>query len=266
MISTILHQRTRFVNSSLNTSLFKCKFHFTASILTLKQLDIIPVRCRITNSLLNKRNHSYKALNYFNKLSLDGKRRYQTNSSNLRKVQRSKDIIERKKVKEWGDLSTRQKVAKAAKTTTNISVIVIGVGVLELFGPKSSTKVFNESLEKIRNNQELVEAEISHFSRVNFSLNIYVFNVWIFGHGIPVPNSRLRNPRARLRDVINTDGTPHRIMQFYVEGPLTNGNALLDMIKDNQGNWVIKYLVVTVPGYGKRIYIEYNDDVNNKEK
>ncbi|CAG8736776.1 3212_t:CDS:2 [Cetraspora pellucida] len=259
MISTILHQRTRFVNSSLNTSLFKCKFHLTASILTLKQLDIIPVRCRITNSLLNKRNHSYKALNYFNKLSLDGKRRYQTNSLNLRKVQRSKDIIERKKVKEWGDLSTRQKVAKAAKTTTNISVIVIGVGVLgiilyyivsELFGPKSSTKVFNESLEKIRNNQECQK----------------FLGTPIKGHGIPVPNSRLRNPRARLRDVINTDGTPHRIMQFYVEGPLTNGNALLDMIKDNQGNWVIKYLVVTVHGYGKRIYIEYNDDVNDKEK
>ncbi|CAG8689566.1 18105_t:CDS:2, partial [Racocetra fulgida] len=88
-------------------------------------LDIIPVRCHTTNSLLNKRNNSYQALNSFNKLPLDGKRRYQTNNSNLRKAKRSKnDIIEREKVKEWGDLSAGQ-------------------------------KVFNESLEKIRNNQEV---------------------------------------------------------------------------------------------------------------
>ncbi|CAG8736928.1 10712_t:CDS:2, partial [Racocetra persica] len=184
-MSTILHQR--FVNSPLNTLLFKRKFNLAASIPILKQLDIVPVRCHITNSLLNKRNNSYQALNSFNKLPLDGKRRYQTNISNLRKAQRSKnDIIEREKVKEWGDLSAGQKAAKVAKTTTNISVIVIGVGVL---------------------------------------------GTPIKGHGIPIPNSRLRNPRARLRDVINTDGTPHRIMHFYVEGPLTNGNGLLDMVK-----------------------------------
>ncbi|CAG8692892.1 9040_t:CDS:2, partial [Dentiscutata heterogama] len=243
---------------------------------------IIPIRCHTTNSLLSKRNDSYKALNSFNKSFLDCKRRYQTNSSNLRKVKHSNNgIIKREKVKEWGELSTGQKgikifyiyhyyyvelainvkkktAARAAKATTNISVIVIGISVFgvllyyvmsELFGPKSSTKVFNESLEKIRTNPECQK----------------VLGTPIKGHGMPIPNSRLRHPRARLRDVINTDGTPHQIMQFYVEGPLTHGNALLDMIKDDQGNWVIKYLVVVVPGYGKRIYIEYHGDVKDKE-
>ncbi|KAF0497399.1 TIM21-domain-containing protein [Gigaspora margarita] len=260
MISTILHQRIRFMNSpSIKISISKCKVNLAASISSLKQLNTTPIRYHNTNSLLNKNNYSRKTLNSFNKPFLDCKHRYQTKSSKLKKAQHSKHgVIEREKAKEWSELSTGQKAVRAAKTTTNISVIVIGVGVLgvllyyiisELFGPKSSTKVFNESLEKIRNNQECQK----------------VLGVPIKGHGNPVPNSRLRHPRARLQDVINTDGTPHRIMQFYVEGSLTHGNALLDMVKDDQGNWVIKYLIVVVPGYGRRIYIEYHGNLSDKE-
>ncbi|CAG8643889.1 7529_t:CDS:1, partial [Dentiscutata heterogama] len=53
MISTILHQRARFMNShSLKISLSKCKSNLAASIPTLKQLSIIPIRCHTTNSLL----------------------------------------------------------------------------------------------------------------------------------------------------------------------------------------------------------------------
>ena len=35
----------------------------------------------------------------------------------------------------------------------------------------------------------------------------------------------------RLQEVVNTDGTQHKLMKFHLEGSIMRGIALLDMIK-----------------------------------
>ncbi|GES99984.1 mitochondrial import inner membrane translocase subunit Tim21 [Rhizophagus clarus] len=169
-----------------------------------------------------------------------------------------KSLVEREETKERGELTTGQKVVGAAKVSANISIIAIGFGIFgviiyfalkELFSPSGSTKVFNETLEKIRSNPECQK----------------ILGTPIKGHGGSSSSGRRRHRLVRFQEVINTDGTQHKLMRIYLEGSLIHGTALLDMIKNNKGIWVTKYLVVSIPAYNKRIFIEYNDDINNKE-
>ncbi|RIA95413.1 TIM21-domain-containing protein [Glomus cerebriforme] len=169
----------------------------------------------------------------------------------------SKSIVEREKAKEWGEMTIGQKVVGAAKVTTNISIIAIGIGVFgviiyfalkELFSSSGSTKMFSETLEKIRSNSECQK----------------ILGTPIKAHGGSSSSGRRRNRLVRFQEVTNTDGSQHKLMQFYLEGSVTHGIALLDMIKNNKGIWVTKYLVVSIPGYNKKIFVEYNDDVNKE--
>ncbi|CAG8494317.1 9692_t:CDS:2 [Diversispora eburnea] len=158
-----------------------------------------------------------------------------SNIKNDKNTKNASEIIKRKKVKEWSELSTGEKVIGAAKVTSNFSIIVIGIGlfvsyfvITELFGPSSSTKK--------------------------------VLGLPMTGQGIPHSGSRLRARRVYFQDVKNVDGTRHRLLQFHVQGSISQGKALLDMVKDDNGKWYTKYLIVTIPGYGKRIFVEYNSN------
>ncbi|RHZ90294.1 hypothetical protein Glove_1g27 [Diversispora epigaea] len=207
----------------------------------------------------NNKCHNFNN-NNFNKRTLNTVTRHsnitKNNNNNYKNKTNASEIIKRKKVKEWSELSAGEKVIGAAKVTSNFSIIVIGIGIFgivsyfvitELFGPSSSTKVFSESLDKIRNNDECQK----------------VLGLPMTGQGIPHQGSRLRARRVYFQDVKNVDGTDHRLLQFHVQGSISHGKALLDMVKDDNGKWCIKYLIVTIPNYGKRIFVEYNSNNNN---
>jgi len=128
--------------------------------------------------------------------------------------------------------------------------VIIYVALNELFSPSGSTKVFNETLEKIRSNPECQK----------------ILGTPIKGHGGSSSSGRRRNRLVRFEKVINTDGTQHKLMSIYLEGSIMHGIALLDMVKNNKGTWVTKYLVVSIPVYSKRIFVEYNEDINKENE
>ncbi|KAF9173802.1 mitochondrial import inner membrane translocase subunit tim21 [Mortierella sp. AD011] len=156
--------------------------------------------------------------------------------------------------KQWKDLSTPEKVVTATKTTTNYAVVAAGVVLVgaigyaivsELFGSNSDTHVFGDALEKVRNNEKLVE----------------ILGTPIKGHGEPSSSSRRRNRRIHSQVVLDTGGKEHLLMRFYVEGPDNEGTAHLEMVKDQRNNWEYKYLFVDIPGgvrAAERVFVEYN--------
>ncbi|CAI2185868.1 14545_t:CDS:2 [Funneliformis geosporum] len=242
--------RVQFTNSIRTVGIRRFPLFQNKSILIIRK-PFVTTSTKLNPSLSNK-NHTEKSFLY--------KREYNTTSTvnttpSRRSNTGSKSIVEKKKAREWSEMTIGQKVAGAAKVTTNISVIAIGIGIFgvviyfiikELFSSSGSSRVFNETLEKIRSNSECQK----------------ILGMPIKGHGAPSSRRRRRNRLIRFQEVINTDGTPHKFMQIYLYGPITHGIALLDMIKNDKGIWVIKYLVVTIPEYGKKIFVEYNEDVN----
>ncbi|CAG8494172.1 3071_t:CDS:2 [Paraglomus brasilianum] len=178
-------------------------------------------------------------------------------SVSVRKEQgrRRTALVERDSINRWENLTPREKVVGATKTTFSFGVIALSIGICgtvfyllinELFSPSGSTKVFGEALEKIRAHPQCQED----------------LGTPIKGHGAPGYNRRQRSRRVRLHNVMKTDGTEHRVMTFYVEGPVRYGMAYLDQVKDEEGNWKTESLVVDLPAnrlhLARRIFVEYN--------
>lgn len=142
----------------------------------------------------------------------------------------------------------------ASKTTVNIGVIITGVALTsaivyyigsELFGSQSSTSIFSNAVDRIREHEELKS----------------ILGTPIKGHGEPSRNSRRRNRRITSQIVEDHNNEPHLFMRFYVEGPDNQGTVMLEMIKNEKNKWQYKQLYVDVPGQGlpsKRIYLEKN--------
>ncbi len=127
---------------------------------------------------------------------------------------------------------------------TLTSAIVYYIG-SELFGSQSSTSIFSNAVDRIRDHEELVE----------------ILGKPIKGHGEPSRNSRRRNRRITSQVAEDANGEPHLFMRFYVEGPDNQGTVMLEMIQDEKKKWQYKQLYVDVPGQGlpsKRIYLERN--------
>ncbi|CAG8620576.1 9604_t:CDS:2 [Paraglomus occultum] len=171
-------------------------------------------------------------------------------------------LVERDKIRRWESLTPKEKVVGATKTTINLGVIALGIGLFgtvfyflthELFSPAGSTKVFGEALEKIRTHPQCQEA----------------LGTPIKGLGQPGHSRRHRNMRVHLNNVMKTDGTEHRVMKFYVEGPVRYGIAFLDQAKDENDNWKTEVLVVDLPANGlhrpRRIFVEYDEKALSKE-
>ncbi|KAI8149606.1 TIM21-domain-containing protein [Fennellomyces sp. T-0311] len=174
-------------------------------------------------------------------------RLYATNKQSPRS-----SLITKKTAKEWKDLSTPQKVVAASKVTVDLGVILTGLAVTsallyfvgsELFGSDSTTAIFNDAVDRIRDHPELSG----------------LLGSPIKGHGEPSRNRMKRNRRIHHQIVEDGQGNPHLFMRFYVEGPENQGTAMLEMIKDEKGSWQYKQLFCDVPGQGlpsHRYYIE----------
>ncbi|GAB5593800.1 mitochondrial import inner membrane translocase subunit tim21 [Umbelopsis nana] len=165
-------------------------------------------------------------------------------------------LISQKTAKEWKDLTTPQKVVAATKTSANIGLIVAGVAVTgtilyyvgsELFGTQSSTHIFSDALERVRQHEELSA----------------MLGSPIKGHGEPSRSRMRRNRRILHQLAQDSEGREHLLMRFYVEGPDNEGTCMVNMIKDDSGKWTYRQLYVDVPGQGlpsRRIYVEGSAD------
>ncbi|KAI9484001.1 MAG: TIM21-domain-containing protein [Benjaminiella poitrasii] len=154
--------------------------------------------------------------------------------------------------KPWSELSTPQKVVRASKTTVNMGVILVGVGLTsaivyyigsELFSSQSTTSIFSDAVDRIRDHQDIVS----------------LLGEPIKAHGEPSRSSRRRNRRIASQIVEDRQQQPHLFMRFYVEGPHNQGTVMLEMIKNEKRKWEYKQMFVDIPGQGlpsKRIYLE----------
>lgn len=170
--------------------------------------------------------------------------------------------------KPWSELSTPQKgiyiylseisltfsssVVVASKTTFNVGIILTGFALTsaivyyigsELFGSQSTTSIFSDAVDRVKANEEIVS----------------ILGEPIKAHGEPSRNSRRRNRRIASQVVEDQEHKPHLFMRFYLEGSITQGTVMLEMIKDEKDKWQYKQLYVDVPGQGlpsRRIYLE----------
>ncbi|KAG1469181.1 hypothetical protein G6F56_003403 [Rhizopus delemar] len=165
---------------------------------------------------------------------------------------KSKQTSALSEAKPWSELSTPQKVVVASKTSFNVGVILAGVGLTsavvyyigsELFGSQSTTSIFSDTVDLIRANEEVVN----------------MIGEPMKAHGEPSRNSRRRNRRVASQIVEDQENNPHLFMRFYLEGSISQGTVMLEMIKDEKDKWQYKKLYVDVPGQGlpsRRIYLE----------
>ncbi|CAO3622579.1 unnamed protein product [Cunninghamella blakesleeana] len=165
-------------------------------------------------------------------------------------------LVSQQAVKQWKDLTPAQKVSVATKTSFNFTLVGVGlvmtVGLAyvvgsELFGSQSSTNIFSDAVDKVRQNEELIQ----------------LLGTPIKGHGAPSRNRMKRNRRIQYQIMDDQYGKPHLFMKFYVEGPQEEGVGMIEMIKDEKDKWQYKHLYVDVPAYAnglpvKRVYIERN--------
>ncbi|KAJ2956758.1 hypothetical protein NQZ79_g7419 [Umbelopsis isabellina] len=171
-------------------------------------------------------------------------------------------LISQQTAKEWKDLTTPQKVVAATKTSVNMGLIAAGVAVTgtilyyvgsELFGSQSSTHVFSNALDRVRQHEELSA----------------ILGTPIKGHGEPSRSRGRRNRRIMHQLAEDTEGREHMLMRFYVEGPNNEGTCIVNMIKGDNGKWDFKQLYVDVPGQGypsRRIYVEGSPDLSKGQR
>ncbi|KAL4794734.1 TIM21-domain-containing protein [Aspergillus venezuelensis] len=155
----------------------------------------------------------------------------------------------------WGELSGREKVARATQQSFNFVVVLAGVvltgGVFtllytEVFSPNSKTWQFEKAVERIKNDPRCEnilgdKREIKAFGESTFSR-------W-----------------ARNRPIaskVETDGAgrEHMRMNFHVVGPRNEGIVFVHMVKPPDSyEWEYRLLALEVKGY-QRVVLEERHD------
>lgn len=129
----------------------------------------------------------------------------------------------------------------ATKVSANIGLILAGTAITgtilyyvgsELFGTQSSTHIFSDALERVRQHEELSS----------------MLGSPIKGHGEPSRSRMRRNRRILHQLAQDSEGREHLLMRFYVEGPDNEGTCMVNMVKDDNGKWEYRQLYVDVPG------------------
>ncbi|KAK1139012.1 mitochondrial import inner membrane translocase subunit tim21 [Aspergillus melleus] len=152
---------------------------------------------------------------------------------------------------EWGELSGREKAARATQQSFNFVVVLAGAvltgGVFyllytEVFSPNSRTWQYEKAVERIKNDSRCTDLlgdrrEITAFGE----------------------NTGSRWARNRpIASSIDKDrlGREHLKMNFHVEGPRNSGVVFVHMIKSHdQNDWQYHLLALEVNGHS-RIVLE----------
>ncbi|KAL2834262.1 TIM21-domain-containing protein [Aspergillus cavernicola] len=153
----------------------------------------------------------------------------------------------------WGELSGREKVARATQQSFNFVIVLAGAvltgGVFtllytEVFSPNSKTWQFEKAVERIKN-----DARCTSLLGDRREIKAYGENTW----------SRW----ARNRPIATTiekdqQGREHLRMNFHVAGPRNSGVVFVHMVKSSGNDWQYKLLALDVKG--SRIVLEEHHD------
>ncbi|KMU78329.1 import inner membrane translocase subunit tim-21 [Coccidioides immitis RMSCC 3703] len=151
----------------------------------------------------------------------------------------------------WGELSGREKAARATQQSVNFLVILVGAvmtgGVftflyMDVFAPDSKTRQFNRAVERIKDDPKCIEV-LGDPKKIR-------------AYGEASWNKWTRN--RPIATTIEKDrlGNEHMKMHFNVTGPLNEGVVRVHLIKTpDQGEYKYYLLVLDVEGQ-KRIFLE----------
>ncbi|KAL1955274.1 hypothetical protein VTO42DRAFT_8872 [Malbranchea cinnamomea] len=151
----------------------------------------------------------------------------------------------------WGELSTREKAARATQQTVNFAVILVGAimtaGVFtflykDVFAPDSKTRQFNRAVDRIKEDSRCI-ALLGDSKKIR----AYGENTW---------NRWTRNRPVATTISTDKQGREHMKMHFYVSGPLNEGVVNVHLIKPSgQHEYQYHLLALDVKGH-TRVYLE----------
>ncbi|PYI13414.1 TIM21-domain-containing protein [Aspergillus violaceofuscus CBS 115571] len=148
---------------------------------------------------------------------------------------------------EWGELSGREKVARATQQSANFLVVVAGAvltgGVFyllytEVFSPNSKTWQFEKAVERIKDDPRCTE-----LLGDRREIKAYGDSTWSrWARNRPIATSVFQDRMGR----------EHLKMNFHVEGPLNTGIVFVHMMKPlDQYEWEYQLLALEVKGHSR---------------
>ncbi|RAH47062.1 protein tim21 [Aspergillus brunneoviolaceus CBS 621.78] len=152
---------------------------------------------------------------------------------------------------EWGELSGREKVARATQQSVNFLVVVAGAvltgGVFyllytEVFSPNSKTWQFEKAVERIKDDPRCTD-----LLGDRREIKVYGDSTWSrWARNRPIATSVFQDRMGR----------EHLKMNFHVEGPLNTGIVFVHMMKPlDQYEWEYQLLALEVKGH-PRVVLE----------
>ncbi|PYH94606.1 TIM21-domain-containing protein [Aspergillus ellipticus CBS 707.79] len=147
----------------------------------------------------------------------------------------------------WGELSGREKMARATQQSVNFVVVLAGAvltgGVFyllytEVFSPNSKTWQFEKAVERI-----LDDSRCTALLGDRREITAYGDNTWSrWARNRPIATSIFKDRMGR----------EHLKMNFHVEGPLNSGTVFVHMMKPLEHNeWEYQLLALEVPGHSR---------------
>ncbi|WEW59818.1 mitochondrial import inner membrane translocase subunit tim21 [Emydomyces testavorans] len=144
----------------------------------------------------------------------------------------------------WGELSRREKAARATQQSVNLLIILVGAimtgGVftflyMDVFAPDSKTRHFNRAVDRIKDDAKCVEV-LGNPKKIR-AYGEASWNKWTRNRPIATTLERDRF------------GNEHIKMHFNVTGPLSDGIVRVHLIKtQDQSEYKYQLLALDVPG------------------
>ncbi|KAG5301811.1 import inner membrane translocase subunit tim21 [Histoplasma ohiense] len=151
----------------------------------------------------------------------------------------------------WGELSRREKAARATQQSANFLIIVIGAAMTgavftllyqEVFAPDSKTRNFNRAVDRIKEDQRCIEL-LGDSNKIR-AYGETTWNKWTRNRPIATTVEKDRVGREHMR------------MNFNVSGPRNDGTVSVHLIKNPQTNeFEYNILALDVKGH-QRLYLE----------
>ncbi|BCS18295.1 protein tim21 [Aspergillus puulaauensis] len=155
----------------------------------------------------------------------------------------------------WGELSGKEKVARATQQSFNFMVVLAGAvltgGVFtllytEVFSPNSRTWQFEKAVERIKN-----DARCINMLGDRREIKAYGENTW---------SRWARNRPIATKVEKDRQGREHLKMNFHVAGPRNEGVVFVHMVKPSDTNeWEYRLLALEVKGYSRVVLEERHD-------
>ncbi|EEQ92057.1 hypothetical protein RJZ56_000733 [Blastomyces dermatitidis] len=161
----------------------------------------------------------------------------------------------------WGELSRREKAARATQQSANFLIIVIGAVMTgtvftllykEVFAPDSKVRNFNRAVDRVKGDPKCIE--LLGDSKKIRAYGETSWNKWTRNRPIATTVEKDRIGREHMR------------MNFNVSGPRNDGVVSVHLIKNPQTNeFEYNILALDVKGH-QRYYLENAEATKNSAK